>query len=85
MTTMAIANAVAPPGEELATDDRIVVRVVRDVIAVSDHAAEGREDPRDGGLARAGSTGEAEVLGGGGATNAIRMLSILRLHHWTPW
>ena len=85
MTTMAIANAVAPPGEELATNDRIVVRVVRDVIAVSDHAAEGREDPRDRGFARAGSTGEAEGWGGGGTTTAIRMLSILRLHHWTSW
>ena len=85
MTTMAITNAVAPPGEELATDDRIVVRVVRDVIAVSDHAAEGREDPRDRGFARAGSTGEAEGWGGGGTTTAIRILSILRLHHCTSW
>ena len=66
MTTMAIANAVAPPGEKLATDHGIVVRVMRDVIAVSDHAAEGREDPRDRGFARAGSTGEAEGWGGGG-------------------
>ena len=85
MTTMAITNAVAPPGEELATDHGIVVRVVRDVIAVSDDAAEGREDPRDRGFARAGSTGEAEGWGGGGTTTAIRMLSILRLHHWTSW
>ena len=85
MTTMAITNAVAPPGEKLATNDRIVVRVVRDVIAVGDDAAEGREDACDRGFPRAGSTGEAEGWGGGGATNAIRMLSILRLHHWTSW
>jgi hypothetical protein len=77
---MAIANAVAPPGKDLPTNSGIVVRVVRDVIAVGDDAAERGKDARNGGLPRAGSTGEAEGWGGGGTTTAIRMLSILRLH-----
>jgi hypothetical protein len=79
---MAIANAVAPPGKDLPTNSGIVVRVVREVIAVGDDAMQGSEDARNGGLPRAGSAGEAEGWGGGGggATTAIRMSSILVLH-----
>jgi hypothetical protein len=62
---MAIANAVAPPGKDLPTNSGIVVRVVRDVIAVGDDAAERGKDARNGGLPRAGCAGEAEGWGGG--------------------
>ncbi len=63
VAAMAIANAVAPPREELATDDGIVVRVVCEIIAVGDDAAERGKDARNGGLPRAGCAGEAEGWG----------------------
>ena len=65
MAAMTITNAVTPPLKNLPTNSWIVVRVVRNVIAVGDDAAKLSEDARNGGLARARSAGETDDWGGG--------------------